>query len=313
MYSLIIPVYRNEASLHELAAGLDRLAGRLEGALEVVFVVDGSPDASVEVLRNRLPQSPFQARLIEHSRNFGSFAAIRTGLEHAQGQHLAVMAADLQDPPEVVEKMFSVLRADQADVVVAVRATRSDPLVSRWASVLFWTLYRRLVQPNVPKGGVDLFGCSRVVRDHLLRLRETNTSLVGLLFWIGFRRVEVSYDRLERRHGKSGWTLSRKWRYFLDSLFAFSDLPINLMIFLGAGGVVVSIVLGAVILVARIQHLIAVPGYAATALIIMFFGGLNSLGMGVLGSYLWRAFENTKGRPAAMVMSLRDFQGSRSR
>src|SRR5712692_7305047 len=131
MYSLVIPVYRNEDSLEALLVMLAKLASTLEAPLEVVFVVDGSPDRCFEILRQRLPQTPFRSRLILHSRNFGSFAAIRTGLRDGEGTYFAVMAADLQEPPELIAEFFRVLRTDEADLVLGTREGRDDPLTGR--------------------------------------------------------------------------------------------------------------------------------------------------------------------------------------
>jgi hypothetical protein len=194
--------------------------------------------------------------------------------------------------------------------VVGIRAGRSDPLPARLASVAFWWLYRRLVQSEVPPGGVDVFGCNATFRQHLLALRERNTTLVGLVFWLGFRRAEVSYVRGERRHGRSAWSLGRRIRYLLDSGFAFSDLPVRLMSLAGVIGMLLSVVLAAIVFFARLRGEIPVPGYTATVLTVMFFGGLNSLGIGILGEYIWRTFENSKGRPTYVVAASHEFSGS---
>jgi len=303
-YSLVVPVFRNEGSIPELLDALAQMDEQLGGRLEVVFVVDGSPDRCAELLATRLPACTFDARVVLLSRNFGSFAAIRVGLAEARGPIFAVMAADLQEPPELVRELFTTVERGEVDVAVGTRAERDDPAASRAASELFWRMYQRFIQPEMPDGGVDVFGCNRVVRDHLIALEEANSSLVGLLYWLGFRRVEIPYRRLARRHGRSAWTWSRKAKYFLDSVFAFSDLPVRLLIGSGALGLLFSVCFGLVVLVARLRGLIEVPGYAAIVLVVVFFGALNMLGLGIIGAYVWRAFENTKHRPGAVVMSV---------
>jgi glycosyltransferase involved in cell wall biosynthesis len=307
MYSLVIPVYRNEGSLPELLLALEGVSEKLAHPLEVVFVVDGSPDRCAELLQSQLPSRRFRSQLVLHSRNFGSFAAIRTGLAEARGPYFAVLAADLQEPPELALEFFRALEDEPVDVVIGTRAARSDPLLSRWSSQVFWLAYRKLVQPEMPPGGVDVFACNRTVRDHLLALGESNSTLVGLLFWLGFRRKLVPYERLPRRHGASGWTLARKLRYLTDSVFAFSDLPIRLLVVAGIVGLAFSVGFSLLVLVARFSGLIPIPGYAGTVLIITFFAALNSFGLGILGGYLWRAFENTKGRPHAIVRARTEF------
>lgn len=307
MYSLVIPVFKNEGSIPELLATLDELNGRLGRDLEVVFVVDGSPDRCAELLEASLPRRTFCSKLVLLSRNFGSFAAIRAGLAEARGPYFAVMAADLQEPPDLMESFFSALASEPIDVVVGTRADRDDPLLARGASQLFWFLYRKLVQSEMPSGGVDVFGCNLAFRDHLLALGESNSTLVGLLFWLGFRRKLVPYQRRARLHGKSAWTFGRKLRYLTDSVFAFSDLPIRLLIVAGILGLGVSVVFSIFVLVSRLSGLIPVPGYAGIVLVITFFAALNSFGLGIIGGYLWRAFENTKGRPQAIILSRVEF------
>lgn len=300
-YSLVVPIFRNEAAIPDLIAALVRLDRELDGALEVVLVVDGSPDRSLAALVEALPASGLQARVLDMARNFGAFAAIRAGLVEARGPYFAVMAADLQEPPELVLEFFRELAADACDVVVGVREGRDDPLAARWAATLFWATYRGLVQPEMPKGGIDVFGCNQRARDELIAFSEAHSSLVGQLVWIGMRRAEVPYRRRPRAHGASGWTLRKKITYMLDSSLAFSDLPIRLLFAVGCIALAVALVYAAVVLVARLTGIISEPGYATTVLLIAGFGALNALGLSVVGAYAWRAFENTKGRPLAIV------------
>lgn len=314
MLSIVIPVYRNEESLPDLISALTdvaRLAKQdFNCTTEVVFVVDGSPDNSHAILARALPTTPFASQLLLHSRNFGSFSAIRTGLQAATGTHFGVIAADLQEPPELVLQFLEKLSAGNCDVVVGCRENRQDPLLSRGASNLFWVLYKKFVVHEIPEKGVDVFGCNKVFRDQLISLGEANTSLVGLIFWLGFRRGEIAYMRRARQHGKSAWTLKKKFNYLLDSIFSFTDLPIKLLSLFGLLGVLTSVLLSIVILLAKVFGNIPVPGYTATVLTVIFFGALNSLGLGIVGAYAWRAFENTKNRPLAVVMTLQKFDGT---
>jgi glycosyltransferase involved in cell wall biosynthesis len=307
MLSLIIPVYKNEGSLPALLARVVELGRDIPTGLEVIFVIDGSPDGSADWLKEHLPAAGIRAKVIELSRNFGSFAAIKVGLSQGRGEFFAVMAADLQEPPSLVTEFYKTLSRNECDVAIGIRENRRDPLFTRVTSSLFWGMYRRVVQKDMPSNGVDIFGCNRVFRDQLVSLDESNSSLVGLLFWLGFRRKFVPYIRREREHGRSAWTFKKKLRYLSDSVFAFSDLPIQLLLGLGATGMVASILVGLAVIGAKISGLISVPGYAATVLIILFFAGLNSLGLGVIGSYVWRAFENTKERPSSVVMKQSEY------
>lgn len=307
MFSLIIPVYKNEANIPPLLAAVQDLRDRIADDFEVIFVVDGSPDRSYLVLKENLPATGLDAQLIALSRNFGAFAAIRAGLERARGDAMAVMAADLQEPPDLVIGMQKALAAGDCDVVYGERQRRGDPWHTRVASSLFWGAYRRFVAPDIPKGGVDTFGITAAVCDQILGLTERNSSLVGLLFWVGFRRKAIPYDRTDREIGTSSWTFVKKWKYMQDSIFSFSDLPISLLLVFGFGGLAVSIVLGLTVFISALLGQIDVPGYAATILVILFFSTLQLLFLGVLGIYLWRVFENTKGRPLHIVMSSETF------
>lgn len=307
MMSLIIPVYRNSQNIPDLLEALEGLYVQLNQQLEVVFVVDGSPDDSNLKLASSLPQASFPSQLLSLSRNFGSFAAIRAGLEAGHGVRFAVMAADLQEPMELIVEFDRLLHSGDYDVVVGTRTTREDPALTSLMSKTFWSLYRRLVMAEMPPGGVDVFACDLKVRDEIMLLRENNSSLVGLLFWVGFRRATVPYARRKRAVGASAWTLRKKLDYLADSVFSFSDLPIVFLFRLGLVGLAASIMLGLAVIVAKITGNIPVPGYATSILVIMFFGALNCVGLGIIGGYVWRSFENTKQRPNFIVASRRYF------
>ena len=309
MISLVVPVYRNAAGIPDLLEAVEGVAGSVEGPFEAVFVVDGSPDDSLLLLARDLPKAGFDSRLLSLSRNFGAFSAIRSGLEAAGGDVVVVMSADLQEPPELVLELVSKLRSGECDVAVGQRVGRAD---ASFSSNLFWWMYRRFVIPEIPRGGADIFGCTRAVRDQVLRLKEGNSSLIGLLFWVGFRRCLVPYERLPRPTGKSAWTLGKKLTYLNDSVFSFSDLPIRLLTRAGLLGLAVSVVFSVAVLIWRLAGATPVPGYAATVLVVTFFGALNLFGLGIIGSYVWRSFENTKGRPGYIVQAWEEFHTQRS-
>lgn len=307
MLTLVIPVYRNEGSLPELLSAVEGINRQLRGEFEAVFVVDGSPDRCYEILRQSLGKCGFRSKLVLLSRNFGAFAAIRAGLQVGSGERFAVMAADLQEPPELVVEMDRALRTETCDVVVAVREGRKDPLQSRIASATFWGLYRRFVVPEMPPGGVDIFACNRLFRDQLLRLEERHSSLVAQIFWVGFRRHFIGYVRQKRKQGKSAWTLRKKINYLSDSLFSFTDLPIRLLIRGGGLAALLSGAFAVLVGVLKILGYITIAGYAATIVAIVFFGSMNLFGLGIVGSYAWRTYENTKARPLCVVARQEEF------
>lgn len=300
-FSVVVPVYRNRDSLGELVRQLRGLRHAADGQLEVVFVVDGSPDDSSSVLRSQLEEGSLPAQLIELSRNFGSFAAIRVGIAAARGEFIAVMSADLQEPPALVDEFFLRLESRRCDVVVGRRSSRDDPASSQFSSRAFWWLYRRLVNRDLPPGGVDVFGCSRQVADKITELDEIHSSLVGMVYWLGFRREEVPYARAPRHSGESAWSLRKKVRYLFDSVYAFTDLPIVVLQILGLAGMAVSALLATFVFLAWLGGMISEPGYAPLMIAILASTSSLLLGLGVLGSYVWRAYQNGMNRPYAVV------------
>ncbi len=301
-YSVIVPVYLNEDSMQEMVQRFSSLNDKFSGQLEAIFVVDGSPDSSYAILRELLPSVSFPARLVSHSRNFGSFAAIKTGFSLARGSVMAVMAADLQEPIELVIDFFRELDKGEAEIVLGVRKGRTDPFTSRVSSGAFWWMYKRLVHREIPPGGVDVFAVTKPVAQTLLEMTESHSSLIGQLMWVGYRKAQVMYSRLPRRHGKSAWSISKKIRYLNDSIYSFTSLPIVIILTIGLLGTLISGLLALVVLSTWLIGGIPVPGYAAQMIAQLFSTGSILFAMGVLGTYIWRTYENSKHRPPSIVM-----------
>ena len=312
MLSLIVPVYRNEESIPDLLDAVRGIAEALPDRLEAVFVVDGSPDRSFEVLQEALPAWPVRSRLALLSRNFGAFPAVRAGLQLATGDRFAIMAADLQEPPELILRMDELLRDDAADVVLGVREDRHDPASTRLPARTFWAIYRRLVVREIPPGGVDVFACNDAFRQQLLALEEHHSSLVAQLFWLGFRRAYVAYVRRQRMHGRSAWTFGKKVGYLTDSVFSVTDLPVQLLTRVGGLLAIMFGAFGLLAATAKLLGLVEIPGFTALAVLIVFVGATNLLGLGIVGSYAWRAYENTKQRPLHIVWQQIDHEPSSS-
>ncbi len=307
MKSIIIPVYKNEESIPSLLKTLISIKKQLNENIEVVFVVDGSPDRSYEMLNDMLPDTGLNAQLLLLSRNFGAFAAVRAGLGAAKGNYFGVMAADLQEPPELIVESLQILETKEYDIVIGTRESRKDPFLSKLSSQLFWYFYKKFVVPEMPVGGVDIFSCNDAFRKQLLKLDEAHSSLIAQLFWLGFRRKILYYNRLEREHGVSAWTFKKKVNYMMDSIFSFTDLPIKILSRIGFIGMVFFLVAGLSTFFARLLGDIEVPGYTTTFLTIGFFGAMNLFGLGIVGSYTWRTYENTKQRQNAICMTKKDF------
>lgn len=299
--SLVIPVYQNAENIPALHQALIDLHRQMTEPWEVVYVIDGSPDASEYLLRERLAEAPYPSQLICHARNFGSAAAIRTGLAHARGSRLAVMAADLQEPPELMREFFRVLRDEPVDVCLGTRSSREDPWATKLSSQLFWRLYRRLVMPQMPRDGIDVFACRVEVARVLLSLQESHSFLPAQLLWVGFRRKEIPYHRQARTLGRSSWTFRKRFEYMLNSVFAFTDRPLRLISLIGGLGMTLSLGYGLFVTVARLRGWITEAGFTTLVLLILFSMSLNLFSLGIVGQYIWRTFENSKGRPASIV------------
>ena len=310
LLSLVIPVYKNEENLDRLLGEIERLNEKLNRNLEVVFVVDGSPDRSLEILGERLPSLGIKAQLVSLSRNFGAFPAIAAGLACGAGDFFAVLAADLQEPPDLIVEFWEALRSGEADVVFGCRTGRDDPPVSRFLSWIFWSFYRGFVLKDLPAGGVDIFGCSRAVRDQVLLLKEADTNLIALFLWVGFRRKFIPYYRRARQEGISAWTIRKKVKYALDSIFNFTDLPLRVLLISGVVGTLLSVTASVIVLVGRFMGFILISGYTPTILIVSFFGGLTTLGLGLIGQYMWLSLENARGRPGYIIRSCHAFSAA---
>ncbi|MBX9601772.1 MAG: glycosyltransferase family 2 protein [Bryobacteraceae bacterium] len=306
--SLVVPLYKSEANLPDLLKAVAWM--NTQTRMEAVFVVDGSPDRCAEILRRELPGQPFESRLVELSRNFGAFSAITAGMAEGTGDYFALLAADLQEPPELILKFVKRLESGDLDVVVGQRSARNDPFTSRVFSSVFWYFFRKFAVAQIPPGGVDTFGCTRQVRDSLLALPEVDSSLVSLLFWVGYRRETVAFERRQRTAGKSAWSMKKKIDYAINSFFNFTDLPVRLLIYGGAVAAAISFGVGLFLIGARLSGLIQVPGYTALALLISFYGGLTMFALGVVGQYIWLALQNARRRPNYIVRAAMRFAGS---
>jgi|GEM_PF-234456 len=297
---IVIPVYGNEGSLRILHQRILEATKDLDVELVLQFVNDRSPDNSQAVLEAMAQEDP-RVRVMLLSRNHGSFVAISAGLTQVAGCDVVVLlAADLQDPPETIPALLAEWRKG-LKVVLAVRRKRTDPVFSKLFSRAYHWLYRRLVMPDMPVGGFDFCLIDRQVVQVILQSAEKKTSLIGLILWAGFERGFVPYDRAERTHGKSMWTFTKKFNYALDSIVAFSALPLKTFTMLGflMGFVCllgIFYVLGVYIFTPR-----AVPGWTSVILAQLFTGAFQFLGLGLLGEYFWNNLEQTRKRPLFVV------------
>lgn len=301
-YSVIVPVFNNAKSLDALLLSLEMsLAHRIEET-ELVFVIDGSKDESEAILRSHKNTSRAIVEVLIHSRNFGSFAAIRTGIQNSHGHYLAVVSADLQEPPQLLTNFFDILETDSSiDIVIGERRKRNDPIISKIAAVTYWRVYRLIVNRDIPRNGFDVFACTQEVAKWINSFRETRTSLVGIIFWLGFNRSYIKYDRGPSLSPISGWTAKKKFQYMSDSIFAFSDTPIRVIRIIGIVGLIFSTCLGLLLFALSILDRIQVPGYIPIMLTVLLGNSSLLIAVGIIGSYIWRTYENSKQRPFAIV------------
>ncbi len=300
--ALVIPVFNEEAVLPELIARLTAVFdARPDCAWSVILVNDGSRDRSVEVMLAAHARDQ-RFKLIELSRNFGFQGALAAGLAattHADA--VVTMDADLQDPPEVIPDLVTAWRGG-AEVVRAVRRTRSETGLRRLAFDLFHKLFSALsdypVEPN--SGTFGLLG--RPALEAFNRLPERHRFFPGLRSWVGFSRADVLYDRQERAAGQPQQTLRRLIRYALDGVFSFSYLPLRLLTITGVFVALLGFAIGTFFIVRRLLGIeIAQTGFTTLVTIVLFLGGIQLMGIGVLGEYLGRVYDEVKQRPNFIV------------
>lgn len=303
--SIITPIYYNEATLQALYTRLLDLDGKFseDVRLELIFVDDGSQDKSREILTEIARRDPDRVKLVFLSRNFGSFNAILAGLHYATGDCIAIISADLQDPPEMIPAMFEQWRAGN-QTVMAVREKREDPFLTRLFSKFTYAVIRRLALRDFPKGGFDFVLIDRKIRDIIVDMRERNTFLMGLIVWVGFRQSEILYTRQVRVGGRSRWTFGKKIKYFIDSLLAFSYAPMRIMSVTGVIIGLLGLCFAIFLIIAKLSLAIVVPGWTALMVTILVLFGFQFVALGVIGEYLWRTLDEIRRRPAFIVERL---------
>ncbi|MBN1310549.1 MAG: glycosyltransferase family 2 protein [Anaerolineae bacterium] len=302
LFSIVVPVYHNAASLPDLLTEFQNLAHRNpEDSFEFIFVDDGSRDDSFEVLQALFQKEP-RMRLIRLSRNFGSNAAILAGLNEASGEAIAVIAADLQDPPDLIHEMLALWRQGRK-VVLAARKGRDDPGLTSFTSDVFYGLFRRFAIKTMPERGFDFFLIDRHVCDLIKGIQENNAYLMGLILWLGFDPAVIRYDRRQRekRYGRSMWTYTKKLKYFIDSFVAFSYMPVRAASLVGIGVSVLGLCYAIVVILARLFWDIRAEGWASLMVALLVVSGVQMTMIGILGEYMWRNLDETRRRPRFVV------------
>ena len=302
LLSAVVPFLNEAENLPRLIADLERVLPPLGLPWELVLVDDGSRDDSLAVAKAELQRRPrLSATVISLSRNFGKEAALTAGLEAAQGDVVVPLDADLQDPPELIGPMLEQWRQG-FDVVYAVRRRRAgDSRTKRLTAFGFYRLMGRLSSTAIPADTGDFRLMDRCVVEALGQLPERSRFMKGLFAWVGFRQTAITYERGARQRGSSGWSYWKLWNFALDGITSFSRVPLQV---LSAGGLLVAglaLLYGAWMVVRTLVFGIDLPGYASLMTAVLFLGGVQLLGLGVLGEYLGRVFEEVKRRPLYLV------------
>ena len=307
--SIIIPVYFNEMNLHDLYDDLkSKVLDKLE-AYELVFVDDGSQDSSYTILKE-IQALDSNVMLVKLSRNFGSHSAILAGLIHSTGDCAVMKAADLQEPSTMILEMYEKWLQGN-NVVLAIRKDRQEPWLQKTISNLYYKVMRKIALSSMPDGGFDCFLIDRKVIKVLELMDEKNSTLMGQILWAGFKTDKIYYTRLQREKGKSRWTLSKKIKLFVDSILAFSYFPIRFISTMGILTFFGTIIWLLYILYAKFFIGIEVEGWTTLMITNLFFYGLILLTLGIIGEYLWRAFDAARQRPSYIVEELIEPKGAK--
>lgn len=298
--SVVLPVYNEEAVIPELLRRLAPALDTLHVSWEAIFVDDGSSDRSSEMLAEACRATPHY-KLLQFSRNFGHQIAITAGIDHADGQAVVIMDADLQDPPQVVGQMFEKFRAGY-DVVYAVRNRRAgESFFKRVTATVFYRLLKMMAGVDIPLDAGDFRLMSRRVVLTLRELRETNRFVRGLVAWVGFRQTAVYYDRTARFAGETHYPLSKMLRFASDGIVSFSPVPLRIATYLGIfAGLLAAAVAGWVVY-SKIVGAPTVPGWATVMLAVSLGSCAQLLMIGILGQYLGRIYDEVKRRPLYLV------------
>lgn len=299
--SIIIPVFNEAESLPALFERLEKLCTPLaEITHEVVFVDDHSVDASPRMLAEACRRAPHY-RFIRLSRNSGSHIAIFAGLEHARGQCVVFLAADLQDPPELIPKMLEQWRAGH-EVVWAVRAERQGiPFSEKLFASAFYGIFNRVAHVSLPPQGSDFALLDRVIVDGLRASVNASPFLMGEIAHLGYRQTQVDYVKEERRFGKTKWNIRKKLRLFADAFVACSYFPLRAMSYVGLTCSVLGFLYALFIVFWSLVGGGPVAGWASLMVVVLVLGGIQMTMLGVLGEYLWRTLEEARRRPAYFV------------
>ena len=300
--SVVIPVFNEEDNLRELYSRLSAVLPAAGGSYEIIFVDDGSHDASLPLLRSFANADP-RVRAVELARNFGHQIAISAGLDHARGDAIVVMDTDLQDPPEVVPRLVEQWRAGY-QMVYAQRAERAGETWFKKATAsAFYRLIAKITNIQIPVDTGEFRLMDRKVVDAIIQMREYNRFMRGLSVWVGYRQTGISYERDARKAGETKFSLSKMVRLALDGITSFSYLPLQLATYFGFIVALISLIFLLAVIVMRLANPSNPPfyGQASTLVSVLFIGSIQLIFLGIIGEYLGRIYDEVKRRPLYIV------------
>ena len=300
--SVIIPCYFNEDNIpvtaHELVANEANFSP--EVTFEYVFVNDGSGDDTLKALCQVQVQYPGRIRIVDLAGNVGSYNAIVAGMAHATGDCLAVITADMQDPPELMVQMYRHWQQG-FKLIIGNRQDREETGFSETMAKVFHWLMKNLALRNIPDGGFDFVLFDRQVAIEVLKLHERNSNVFYLMVWLGFAYVNIPYTRRKREIGKSRWTLSKKIKLLVDSLLSFSFVPIRAISVLGFSLGLVALLYGLYVIALKITSPDEPAGWTTLMVVLLFVSAFQMVALGVIGEYVWRGLDAARQRPLYVV------------
>lgn len=298
--TVVIPVLNEERNLEPLASRLLPMLDGLSVTWNVLFVDDGSTDATLEGLK-ALNRTEPRVTAVSLSRNFGKEIAIAAGLKHATGRAVIIMDADLQHPPEILAEFIRLWRLGYQVVYGQRRDRQTDSLAHRSFARAFYKIFNALVRTDIPEGAGDFRLLDRVAVDAMNQLGEASRFNKGLFSWIGFKAVGVPYDVADRKFGTTKWSFRKLARFALDGLTSFSTLPLRVWSLLGLAISLASFISAIYFVVRTMVFGADVPGFPSLIVSMMLFAGVQLISLGVIGEYLGRVYEEVKRRPLFIV------------
>lgn len=300
--SIIVPCYNEEESLDLFYAEMSKIASEMnEVIFEIIFVNDGSKDNTMDKIHH-IAFNDSRVRYISFSRNFGKEAAIYAGLEHATGDFVAIMDADLQDPPSLFPEMYNAVTTEGYDSVATRRVSRKgEPPIRSFFARCFYKLMNKISQTDIVDGARDYRLMNRKFVDAILSMKEYNRFSKGLFGWVGFKTKWISFENVERIAGETKWSFWKLFKYSIEGIVAFSTTPLALASLLGIICSIFSLLFIALIVIRKLIFGDPVAGWASTISIMLFLGGLQLLSVGILGQYLSRTYLESKNRPIYII------------